>query len=80
MLPVMFFQDFLAFHDFPRAAAALNQEREEKRSALASSIGLRPSGGSKAKLRLDLVRVMNHAAAPVTLHIITFNFLPDALL
>ena len=52
---ISYISEFLAFHDFPRAAACLNEERNDKRAALASSIGQRPSGNQRDKLRLDMV-------------------------
>ena len=52
---VSYISEFLVFHDFPRAAACLNEERNYKRAALASSIGHRPSGNQREKLRLDMV-------------------------
>ncbi|GAX80752.1 hypothetical protein CEUSTIGMA_g8187.t1 [Chlamydomonas eustigma] len=54
---INYITEFLAFHDFPRAVAVLQEERNEKRIAFSKSVCNRPSGKeSREKLRADLIR------------------------
>ena len=51
-----YISEFLKYHDFPKAAAYLEEERDSKRSTLSSSCGVRPSGKDRReKLKLDMV-------------------------
>ena len=52
-----YISEFLKYHDFPKAAAYLEEERDSKISTLSSSCGIRPSGKDRReKLKLDMVR------------------------
>jgi hypothetical protein len=51
-----YISEFLVYHDFPKAAACLEEEWDSKRASLSSSCGHRPSGKDRReKLKLDMV-------------------------
>lgn len=51
--------EFLIYHDFPKAAACLEEERHGKWAILSSSCGRVPGKDRRGKLNLDMASYCN---------------------